>query len=774
MAQIAVGGGWTTTITLLNTSSVTVRTHLDFYGDDGSALVLPFTFPQTASGNPATSSSLDNTLAPQTELLIQTTESSSQAAVAGWTQLSSDGNVTGYAVFSYSSSASTLQEALVPLESGNPAQFFLPFDNTNSYQTGFALANVTNQSASIPVTIRDDQANKIYTGTIALAAHGHTSYLLPSQYAATANIRGMVELDTPSGGQITVMGLRFNPTGAFSTLPPAVSGSAPGSANPAPFISSVSQILPQQTQTITVAGSGFGTQNAYNGGRSFLEITDVTGNWNAGFSNSTGANTVTLNVASWTDSQITIQGFTGQYGQLTYKVNSGDEIQVKVWNVQTETGPAVYTLTAGTGATAGDPLVTTASLPGGVTGTGYNQTLAASGGSGANIWSVTSGALPNGLTLSSGGVISGTPTVTGVFTFSVQVTDSASLSAARTLSITVTAPASGTNPPPSYLHLPATLTLAVIEPGMTTTLSWGSTYPTVTISPGIGPVASTGSINLSPTVTTQYIILYQAPGGISSQDTVTVTVVPPATINSFTATPSTISPGASSTLTWSTSNAHYFSIQPGNVGASVTNYAQGSINVFPTTTTTYTLTVVDLLNESGDVSPEPPIGATITKQVTVTVGPASLPNAPAGNGGTQVAATSGVNFSTTNFGSTPPFGGGTTASGTYEGTGTVTTAPSISTCLGSSNVYDSSADVTFTNENCAPSLYVFVEWNVAPYAGFALTIANGGTVSTGYLASSIYSRGGMTIFACPAGDIPVDSTGAEVSNPNSVYWCKSQ
>ena len=54
---------------------------------------------------------------------------------------------------------------------------------------------------------------------------------------------------------------------------------------------------------------------------------------------------------------------------------------------------------------------------------GYNQTISASGGTGSLTLS-QSGTLPNGLTLGSGGVLSGTPTATGSFTFTVTATDS--------------------------------------------------------------------------------------------------------------------------------------------------------------------------------------------------------------------------------------------------------------------------------------------------------------------------------------------------------------
>lgn len=59
-------------------------------------------------------------------------------------------------------------------------------------------------------------------------------------------------------------------------------------------------------------------------------------------------------------------------------------------------------------------------------GVPYTLTLLASGGVTPYTWSLVSGStLPNGLTLSPSGVISGTPTASGSFTFTAEVVDSA-------------------------------------------------------------------------------------------------------------------------------------------------------------------------------------------------------------------------------------------------------------------------------------------------------------------------------------------------------------
>ena len=68
--------------------------------------------------------------------------------------------------------------------------------------------------------------------------------------------------------------------------------------------------------------------------------------------------------------------------------------------------------------------ITTTSLSQATIKTAYSATLAATGGSGTYTWSVSSGTLPAGLTLSAAGAISGTPTSSGLSSFTIQVEDS--------------------------------------------------------------------------------------------------------------------------------------------------------------------------------------------------------------------------------------------------------------------------------------------------------------------------------------------------------------
>lgn len=95
--------------------------------------------------------------------------------------------------------------------------------------------------------------------------------------------------------------------------------------------------------------------------------------------------------------------------------------------------------------------VDTVSLPAGTIGVAYNASLAASGGVSERTWSVASGVLPPGLSLSTAGEISGTTTVAARAEIVVQVSD-ASGSASQPLVLDVTPPGGFVNDPDLILH----------------------------------------------------------------------------------------------------------------------------------------------------------------------------------------------------------------------------------------------------------------------------------------------------------------------------------
>src|SRR5438132_4871055 len=91
-------------------------------------------------------------------------------------------------------------------------------------------------------------------------------------------------------------------------------------------------------------------------------------------------------------------------------------------------------------AAVGQLSITTTSLPQGTTGAAYSATLQANNGTTPYSWTISSSSLPAGLSLNaSTGAISGTPTQSGTFSFTAQVTDSANNNAQQLLSIVISA-----------------------------------------------------------------------------------------------------------------------------------------------------------------------------------------------------------------------------------------------------------------------------------------------------------------------------------------------
>ena len=83
------------------------------------------------------------------------------------------------------------------------------------------------------------------------------------------------------------------------------------------------------------------------------------------------------------------------------------------------TGTQSYTVSIG----CQTVIINQTTLPNGFVGTSYNQTLTATGGTAPYSFAVSAGALPEGVTLSSGGALSGTPTTQASFSFTIRATD---------------------------------------------------------------------------------------------------------------------------------------------------------------------------------------------------------------------------------------------------------------------------------------------------------------------------------------------------------------
>ena len=113
----------------------------------------------------------------------------------------------------------TGQEAVVPLESRGAGSYLIAFDNTAGTATGIAMSNASTQAVNVGVTLRDGSGNTLGTGSLALAADAHQSFVLATLFPQTAGTLGTAEFSAPSGASISVLGIRSPPAQTFTTLP---------------------------------------------------------------------------------------------------------------------------------------------------------------------------------------------------------------------------------------------------------------------------------------------------------------------------------------------------------------------------------------------------------------------------------------------------------------------------------------------------------------------------------------------------------------------------
>ncbi|HAK75548.1 MAG TPA: hypothetical protein DCM71_01225, partial [Runella sp.] len=111
---------------------------------------------------------------------------------------------------------------------------------------------------------------------------------------------------------------------------------------------------------------------------------------------------------------------------------------------------------------SGTVVVSPSSIPTIGSGAAYNLTLSGSGGTAPYFFNLISGSLPTGLTLSSTGSLSGTPTVNGTYNFTIQVSDNLGCVTDQAYTVVVFCPTITTHPTSQVICGGTTATLSVV------------------------------------------------------------------------------------------------------------------------------------------------------------------------------------------------------------------------------------------------------------------------------------------------------------------------
>jgi large repetitive protein len=240
--------------------------------------------------------------------------------------------------------------------------------------------------------------------------------------------------------------------------------------------------------------------------------------------------------------------------------------------------------------------VTTATLAGGAVAVAYSQSLTATGGSGAYSWSLSSGTLPAGLTLTVNGVISGAPTTAATSSITVLVTDAGGNKATKVLSIVVTAPALAI----STVSLPNGNVAALYS--QTFTATGGKAPYTWSRSAGTLPLgltlSTTGVLSGTPTTAAASTFTIKVTDSAAASVTKSFTVTIAAAVKAVAVSTATLAGGTvgaaySQTLAATGGTTPYsWSISIGTLPAGLTlNAATGVISGTPTVAATSAVTV---------------------------------------------------------------------------------------------------------------------------------------------------------------------------------------
>ena len=241
------------------------------------------------------------------------------------------------------------------------------------------------------------------------------------------------------------------------------------------------------------------------------------------------------------------------------------------------------------------PSMTFAAPPGGWTNTVYGYTLTELGGTSPFTWSV-SGGLPAGISLSPDGNLSGTPTATGTFSFTVKVTDANGQSATQATSISISAGVSTTFAAPPAAAVNAAYSDTLTATGGTTPYTWSVNAGTL---PAGITLSAAGVLSGTPTVTGSYpftVNVIDANKGIA---TASITLVVTAALTlTFPAPPSgTTGVAYTDTFTAAGGTTPYtFSVSAGTLPAGLTlNASTGVVSGTPATagTSSFTVKVTD-------------------------------------------------------------------------------------------------------------------------------------------------------------------------------------
>jgi dienelactone hydrolase len=302
-------------------------------------------------------------------------------------------------------------------------------------------------------------------------------------------------------------------------------------------------------------------------------------------------------------------------------------------------------------------------------------------------------------TKAASGTLKITPTKSGLYWLACNITGGTVAYGSATVTVTHgPGPALTLTASPSTIIAGASSTLSWTSTGAKSCTAWGSTWS--------GAKGTAGSLKVTPTKTTSYLLTCNNAGGTGASETATVTVAAAAPTDTITASPASVVAGNTSTLTWSSTNATSCTASGAWSGTKATS---GTAKMVPAKTGVYTL----LCSAAGGIA------ATQSATIAVTTAAAS-PTVSLSATPTSVTAggTSTVKWTSTNTTACTASGGWTGAKATSGSavTPALTVATSYAlTCTGAGGTASATTTVAITAASSSAAPTAASASKVGPY-----------------------------------------------------------
>jgi hypothetical protein len=220
MPQLAAGGGWSTSISIYNLADRASSGILQFFDSRAE----PLTLAVMQNGSLMTTDRVELSVPANGATVIDLPDIGS-AIQQGYAVLTRGiGSLNATLTFRQRVPGRPDFEATVPGRNVITKNWAMLFDNRGGLASSFAIVNPDSAPAQFLFVFYDGVGSRLASGTLSLAGGQQQTFSSASRWPALLERHGTVHVSRvdpgPAGADfgVNVLGLRFNPTGAFSSI----------------------------------------------------------------------------------------------------------------------------------------------------------------------------------------------------------------------------------------------------------------------------------------------------------------------------------------------------------------------------------------------------------------------------------------------------------------------------------------------------------------------------------------------------------------------------